>query len=369
MNIAERQRSVCSLTAIACTLSVLALACGGTAGQSGEVIELSIGAKDPAGGAADYTTYADEFLVPEIKKRVKQETNYQVQFEEHYAGSVASAGEVLEATESGLLDIGLLQYPFEPSKLYLLNTSYYVPFSSPDPAVAIEALRKTLQAHPQIEDRLKQRFNQKLLALGSTQSYGLITTFAWNEVSELEGVKIAAAGPNLPWVKAIGAVPVQGPVNEWYTSLQTGVFEGVVNFPLSWNGFKLYEVAPYWKAVGFGAMAISAVHINMDTYNELPTPVREIVLEVSREYEEGFAEKTLEMQKKALEAAKAGGGKVSELPQEQREVWANQLPNIPNQKAKEADGRGLPGSEFISDYIRFQEAEGYEFPRRWMIAG
>ena len=59
-------------------------------------------------------------------------------------------------------------------------------------------------------------------------NYNLVTTFSWGKGEQLKGRKIAAAGPNVPWVQAIGAIPVQSNLNEAYTSLQTGVYQGWV---------------------------------------------------------------------------------------------------------------------------------------------
>jgi hypothetical protein len=42
------------------------------------------------------------------------------------------------------------------------------------------------------------RYNQTILGGGTVDDYGLDTTVAWSKMSDLEGVKIGAAGPNLP---------------------------------------------------------------------------------------------------------------------------------------------------------------------------
>lgn len=353
-------------------LAVVAAGCGGGGQSAGEqdtpeTIELTLGAGHPAGGAISTTNYSERFLVPEIEQRVEEETDYTVSIAEQYGGSVAPLGEVLEATQSGLLDIGLVIYPFEPSNLFLWNMAYYVPFGSPDPQVVTDVTRQTLEANPEMTERLESDFNQKLLGFGAVGNYGLITTFPWEEVDELEGKKISAAGPNLPWVEAIGAVPVQGTLNEWYTSFQTGVFTGGIMYIQSYGGFKLYEVAPHFKETDFGAISVGGVHMNLDTYNELPEEVRAIIEEVAREYEATIGEAVEEDETDALAAIEDGGATITELPEDQRVAWAEQLPDIPNRQAKEADTMGLPGSKVMSDYLQFMRDTGYEFPRAWAI--
>ena len=54
-----------------------------------------------------------------------------------------------------------------------------------------------------------------------------------------------------------------------YNDLATGVAKGVIIFPSAHaGGFKFYEQAPYWKVIGFGAMAQTITTINMKTLNK-----------------------------------------------------------------------------------------------------
>ena len=102
-------------------------------------------------------------------------------------------------------------------------------------------------------ENLEKKYNQIYLATGSVGNYNLVTTFPWQKVEELKNHKIAAAGPNLPWLAPVGAVPVQSNLNEAYTSFQTGVYEGWIMFPDATVSFKLYEVAKNYTFTDFGA--------------------------------------------------------------------------------------------------------------------
>ena len=55
---------------------------------------------------------------------------------------------------------------------------------------------------------LDKKYKQKMIAMTGFDNYGLGTKFKWDDVSELKGKKIIAAGPNLPWVERYGAIPV-----------------------------------------------------------------------------------------------------------------------------------------------------------------
>ena len=62
---------------------------------------LRIGAGHPSGPAV-YTTQLEKFFVPEVERRVAEETQYKVQFVEGYGGSIATVSETLESVQSGI---------------------------------------------------------------------------------------------------------------------------------------------------------------------------------------------------------------------------------------------------------------------------
>lgn len=330
-------------------------------------IPLTIGSGHPAGPAIWVGTIKD-FLVPEVNRRLQQRGNrYQIDWREAYGGTVAKLEDVLEAIESGLLDMGLVAYPFEPTKLFLHNFSYYVPFGTPDP---MQAFRVGVRLHKQIpylSEVFEQQYNQIFLATTAINNYNLVSTFPVRKVEDLRGHKIAAAGPNLPWVSAVGAIPVQGNLNEAYTSLQSGLYEGWVMFVDGTWGFKLYEVARNYTFTNFGAIVVGAITVNKDTWGKLPDEVRVVLREVSEEYGVKQVEAGLKKQERGLEAMKQAGTAFHPLPFNELQKWANALPNIPQQKADEANAKGMPGTAVIRGYIEGLAADGFKFPRRWTV--
>lgn len=349
--------------------------CGGSgapaddsgSGIPGQNITLTIGAGHPAGGAITYANRLESWFVPTLKERIAAETNHTLNVVEGYGGSIAPLAEILGATESGLLDIGAIIYPFEPSTLSLFNLEMNIAFSSSDPEIAIKAMRAVYDEIPYMGNMLEDEHNQKVLGLWTTGSYHLITTFEWDSFDDLRGRTITAAGPNLPWITVAGVNPVQGNLNEWYTGLETGVFDGAVMFPEAAAGFKLYEPAPYYTEIGFGASPQGAITVNLDTFNSLPADVQQIVIELGQEFEANIAGWVKEESAAAYEEMIAAGTTIKTLSAEQRADWANRLPELPNEKAQEANALGLPGSEAFRVYIRAQEDLGYVFPRDWII--
>jgi len=347
----------------AITVATLALAGAGTA--SADTFRLTIGSGHPADAAIWITTMRD-FLAPEIAKRVAQKTGHKIEWVNAYGGSVCKLGECLEAVESGLVDIADLHVPFEPTKLMAHNFPYFVPFGTPDPVVAARAARKVYDSVPDLKKMLETKYNQVFLGIGTVGNYNMLTTFAWDKVEQLKSRKVAAAGPNIPWLQAVGSIPVQSNLNEAYTSFQTGVYEGWIMFPDATVGFKLHEVAKNYTFTDFGAIPNVLITINKDTWKKLPKQVQDIMLEVGKEYTEVESKAAAEKALKSVDTMKAAGATVRSLSDAEKVKWANALPDIPNQRTAEINKAGQPG-QAVGAYIKALKEAGVKLPRDWTI--
>lgn len=351
-----------AITQLAAALSI---ALAGAAPAFADTFKLSIGAGHPA-DAAVWITAMRDFLAPEISKRVEQRTGHKIEWTNAYGGSLCKLGECLEAVESGLIDVADLQVPFEPAKLMAHNFSYFVPFGSPDPEVAARAARKVYDTVPGLKKTLEQKYNQVFVAVGVVGNYSLVTTFPWDKVEQLKNHKIAGAGPNLPWLKAVSAIPVQSNLNEAYTSFQTGVYEGWIMFPDATVGFKLHEVAKNYTVTDFGSIATVVVTMNKNTWNKLPKPVQAIVLEVGKEFTAVESKMVATKQNASLETMRKSGATVKSLSPAEKVVWANALTDIPNERTAEIKKAGQSG-EAVGAYIKALKEAGVKLPRDWQI--
>jgi len=88
--------------------------------------------------------------------------------------------------------------------------------------------------------------------------------------ADLEGLKIRVAGATAADVAtALGATPVQMPINQVYNALQTGLIDGVITGASTLNDFKLDEVADsYTFGANLGRLSFYAV-MTEGTYDAL----------------------------------------------------------------------------------------------------
>jgi len=88
--------------------------------------------------------------------------------------------------------------------------------------------------------------------------------------SDLAGLKVRVAGATAADVAtALGATPVQMPINQVYNALQTGLIDGVITGSSTLNDFKLDEVAnSYTFGANLGRLSFYAV-MNKKKYDSL----------------------------------------------------------------------------------------------------
>lgn len=345
-------------------LSVGWLTSSHAAAAEKKMIKLKIGSGHPL--AADWIKIISEFFCREIEKRVGERTEYKLEFSEHWGGSVAKLGEELESVEIGLLDMAALITPFEPTKLFLHNYGFNIPFNTGDTRVSARVNTRLYKEFPALKTILR-KYNQMYLSSGALDDYGIISKFPVRTAEDVKGRKICAAGPNLPWISGVGAVPVQGNLNEAYTGLQTGVYDAWVMYSTGVVSFKLHEVAKNFIEMNFGCPADSPIiSINLKSWEKLPKEVQAIFDQVAEEFPAKQAQNTVDLHQKSMKIMQDSGTHISQMPFAEKVKWANSLVNQPEKFAKEADSKGWPGTALMKAAITYTETEGHKYPRRWM---
>ena len=313
-----------------------------------------------------YAGLMKDYFEPELKKRVESRTDHTVNFVEGYSGSIVKTSETLEGVRDGIIDIGGFCFCFEPSNLPLHAFQVMLPFGTMDPTVSLAIAQDVYREVPYLTDVFEEQFNQKLLARIADAGYNLGTTFEWDSVDDLRGVKIAGAGLNLNWLRYAGVTPVQSTLPEAYTGLRTNVYEGWVVFPSAWVQLKLYEPAPYYTLIGFGSMTWHGLTINLDTWNRLPPDFQEILLEVAADFEQLTGSNNLARYDDDV-ATLRGLITVKTLNEDAREAWANSLRDWPKEVAAELEAQGLPAKKVLETVLTSAEKHGYKWPVRYEI--
>ncbi|MBM3374957.1 MAG: hypothetical protein FJY35_02555 [Betaproteobacteria bacterium] len=350
---------------VAISAMVGLLGTGAAHAQKAENITMRIASGHPV--VNTYVNLLNTFFVPEVTKRVKERTPHTINFIEGYGGAMVKLPDTLEGVQSGIIDLGAFCFCFEPSNLPLHAFQVMLPFGTMDAEMSLKVARAVYNRVPYLSNVFEEKWNQKLLGIIADNGYNLGTTMPWKSVSDLKGVKLAGAGLNLKWLEYVGAIPVQGTLNEAYQGMQTGVYNGWIMFPSAWVNFKLYEQGKYYTEIGFGSITWHGLTINKRRWDALPKDVQAIIAEVAREYELRTGKVNQENYPKQIAQLKELGTQITAVPPSVRLEWANSLAGWPQEMASSLDKQGLPASQVLKATLEEAEKAGHKWPVRYKI--
>ena len=193
----------------------------------------------------------------------------------------------------------------------------------------------------------------------------LLTSFAVTSLEDLRGRKIAAPGAAVNWLEGTGAVGVAGNLTTYYNELSTGVYEGVLVFASAAFSARLHEVAPRITRVGLGAQFAGALCANRDWYESLPEVVREALHTAATAAGDWYRSELGTAVPVALESMREEGATIGDAPETLRGDWAASMDDAAGAWVEELDGRGLPASDFLDDYMAAMRAAGATPLRDW----
>ena len=351
----------------------LALATGFALGMSGalggaataqETINLT--AIDGYPTRAMWVQEFSNFFIPRVNEELAKSGNFKINWMEAYGGQIVKPRGVLEGIKLGLGDIGIVTTIFHNSALPSQGISAVTPFVAADARVVAKAVDEIAREFPQMGAELEAE-NQVYLATGVVlDTYQMFSKTPINSLSDLEGLKIAGAGYNLRYLEGIpGAAGVRGGLPNFYNMLQTGVVDSAMLWPEAAKTFKIAEVAPYMLRADLGAVNSKTVTVNADVWAKLPQEVRDVLQTVAIEYRDHVAGVAMDRAAASRQAYVDGGGTIVELSAEARQAWADAMPNIAAEWAKEIDGAGGPGTAMLTAYMDKLKTAGMSPLRDW----
>jgi TRAP-type C4-dicarboxylate transport system substrate-binding protein len=107
------------------------------------------------------------------------------------------------------------------------------------------------------------------------------------------------------------------------------------------------------------------ITVNKDYWDNLPDEVKGVLQEVAVLYRDHVAGIAMERAGESRDAYVAAGGTIVEMSPEDRQAWADAMPNIAAEWAKGLDDAGAPGSEMLAAYMSKLKDAGFEPVRDW----
>ena len=306
------------------------------------------------------------FFIPEVDKRLAESGNYKMDWQESYGGSIVKPKGVLEGVKLGLGDIGIVTTIFHSSKLPSQALAAVTPFVAADSRAVAKAVDEIAKEFPTMQKEFEKQ-NQVYLATGVVlDTYQVFSTNKVSSIDDIKGGKVAGAGMNMRYLEGIeDAAGVRGGLTDFYNMLQTGMVDHAMLWPEAAKTFKIAEVAPYMLKADLGAVNSKTVTVNADYWKKLPDEVKTVLTEVAVEYRDHVASVAMDRATESREAYVEAGGTVVEVSAEDRKAWADAMPNIAVEWAKNLDDKGEPGTDMLKAYLGKLAEAGFTPTRDW----
>lgn len=246
-------------------------------GDSATTLDFSTILGPSAQTSQGYQWWADE---------VEERTDGKVKIRFHYSASLLSGPDTVTGLGDGRTDLAYTVAPYEPVKMALSNVAQ-IP-SEHSQAARVKAYAQLVEEVPELAAELE---NLNIVPLGVTPvSQTVMASHDPLTVpSDYDGLKVRVAGSPGKIYESVGATNVALPAEEIYQSLERGVIDTVM-FPFdNIAANKIYELVDNVTYDGIGAYATSVFAINKDKWDELDEDAREVMAEVTAEYNDGQA--------------------------------------------------------------------------------
>jgi len=260
--------------------------------------------------------------------------------------SVTPFKDWLQATGSGLLDIGFVWHPALPGKFPQLEL-FSLPGLSKNQTIASVVYWRLREAYPQMGELFSDADNVVEIATFVAMGSHLHTRSPIKSLADLKGKVLAAqdsAGVQVMEKLGASASVMVGP--DAYLALQRGAVDGVL---CAWgwvNNFKLNEVTTYHTLVNLNPGTYSTV-MNKDTHAKLTDQEKAHIADLLPVY---FFNNTTDGAAAAMSAIPAEN--VFVLSAEDQATLAGEMRPLWDEWVKKADAKGMPGQKILDEAAR-----------------
>ncbi len=195
-------------------------------------------------------------------------------------GALGSTREAMESVTVGTIEMAIMSTAEQSAYIDRMKV-FDLPFLFPDMETLTNVVTGDLYEELASE---WEKQDVKLLALGGA-GYRIVASKEKIEVPEdMEGKSIRTIQTPImrSTFEALGASPTPMDWGETYTSIETGVIDGVETAISAIVDAHIHEVAPYFANTNHAVSAFGLV-MNLDTYKSLTEDQKKIMLESAKE--------------------------------------------------------------------------------------
>ncbi len=240
------------------------------------------------------TTVPDVTLLGRGQKawmeKVEKDSGGRIKFTPYWASSLFKPREIFRGALDGLADFIYWSPNIELGLMPLTSVMWLPMMGFPSQWAQRTIYAQLLEKFPQMKAEY-----QGLMVYGIHPSTPAQLNTLKKEVrvpADLRGMKITPANEEIAqMVVASGGAPVNLVVTDWYTSLERGVTEGMINSTGALFAFKTFELMKYHAQALPGGFAQTpfVVLVNPENWKKIPPDLQKVL----KDNEEFYSEQTM----------------------------------------------------------------------------
>lgn len=306
-----------------------------------------------------------ESFMPGVDERLAKTGNYKIDWQEAFSGTLAKPAGELEAIETGLADMGVIPTAFHADKLPVYQIGYVTPFTTTDLVLIHDVVDGLVDKYPAFRDTWVNLNQVTLSASGIPDNYILCSSEPINSVSDIDGLKVAGAGPNLRWIEPAGATGVTGSLGNFYQLVETGVVDAMLVWGEAVVSLKFYEVCGNYFDAKLGGVNTYVINVNKQAWDAYPEEVQDAMTAAAKQYGVDIGMFAAELGSQARDTFLANGGSVVEIDPNERSEWAATLPNLAQEWADNLEADGVPARQILGEYMQAMRDANQPIARQW----
>ena len=336
------KRCLYLVVALVIMLSLLVTGCAPKPPAAEEVTTLRVACIYPMGHPLGIGFH---FFMSKVEAR----TDGRVVFDYYPASTLIKGPDILDGVIAGSAHIGNMVYAGKKAP-WIFFTQLPGVYPDEKMVLASEAMYKvSIGGMPEEE---WGKLGVKPLYCMTTCNYQIYTIKkAVKSVADFQGVKIRAAGAMVPKaIEGIGGVPVSMPIGEAYEAISKGVVDGVTLAIPSLKPYAFYELIKYAN-IGFdlGGYPVYFV-INLNTWNALPSDIKEIMEKAGAEASVEGAEYYWKVAQTDVDSWKKGGMEVYTLSSGDKAAIKAELAPMGDAWIADVAAKGFAVKKLVEDW-------------------
>ena len=323
-----------------------------TAQENSELKKISLTYSDFSPPTTAGIIFMKEEYLPRVQKELAK-VGYELDITYHHAESLYKMDEQVQACKVGLVDITLFSIAYETARAPL-HEILDMPLMGYEEYSATHIWFELQETIPEFGAELKD-FKELMHFMAMPVAFNL------NKVArvpaDFKGLIIQSAGMPAEMLRAAGATPVEHSPNDWRTSLNMGLLDGIA---VGITGISMYNlqdgVKVHIQPTGdsLGLIGTSFI-MNRKKFESFPPEVQKIIDDQVLWASDRLTEIEVKNLPTSIEICRKAGNTIINLTSKEMEEWYDVVEPIHERWIRKMEAKGLPGEKVYKEAKRLSE--------------